>query len=125
MLVLARQRFGVPLDSKNETMARALEPFDEPVLCRGINNQPFAEVSDGLVVRRVDLQGLLSDDLPELRPKMDDYSMTTRVSFRTLLVSDRVGKLRDDILIQRAAQSYIDCLRAATDSQKGQIAVAC
>ena len=89
----------MPLDTKNETMARALESFDQPVLSRGIDNQPFAEISDGLVVRRVDLQGLLLNDLSELRPEMDDYSMSSLIFFGSLLVSDRVGKLGDDILI--------------------------
>ena len=53
-----RQNFRVPLHSKDEGMVRALNAFNQAIGRGGIDDQPFAELFDGLMVGRIDLQRL-------------------------------------------------------------------
>jgi hypothetical protein len=99
-------------------MIETLNSFDQSVLRRGVDTQSPADLTDGLMVSRVDCQGLLLDDLPEAGPRMNFYRMAGFASLGSLFVLVGVRKLRRDILIKRPAQGDIDRLRAAANSQK-------
>ena len=82
-------------------MVGALKPFDQSIFRGSIDDQPLTDFSDGLVVGRIDLQGLPLDDLPEVCPRMNYYRMTAFVFFCSELVLGSVWELGRDILVER------------------------
>ena len=49
-------------------MVRALNAFNQAIGCGGIDDQPFAELLDGLMVGRVNLQRLSLEDFSQSSP---------------------------------------------------------
>jgi hypothetical protein len=49
------ENFRVPLDAQDERMGDAFNPFDDAIVGDRVDDQAFAELFNGLMVRRVDL----------------------------------------------------------------------
>src|SRR5918996_468771 len=118
-----RQHFRMPLQAKDKLMIGAFDSFDHAVLSNRIDDYTATEFFDRLVVPCVHLQSLSLDNFVELRAVLHENSVNITCLACASLMLARAGKLRRDVLIQRAAQSDVYRLRAAADAENRQVAL--
>ena len=80
------KRFGVPLDTQDETVALALYPFDNAVIGNRIDDQSLPKLFYGLMMAGIDLYTAALNDGVETRPRDNVDIVTAGVFFLALFV---------------------------------------
>ena len=85
------KRFRMPLDAQNETVARALNPFDNAIVGNRVDDQSLPEVFYSLMMAGIDLYAAALDDRVEtcLRDNVDVVAAVA--FFLALFVCQRGG----------------------------------
>src|SRR6266498_730994 len=113
----------MPLHADVERMRWILDPFDDAVGSERGDTQPFADVTDRLVMRGIHVQLLFTEDLGEQGAIFDEDVVTMAVA-RLAGVLDIAAHLGVDVLDQSAAGGNIHHLHAETNAESRDAAFA-
>ena len=111
----------MPLHAEDEAVLGAFDTFDDTVSSDGVDDEPAAELLDGLMMGCIDLQISPAEDFEKPRAGFDPNRVIDCVWLTAALVGGGGGKLDRDVLVKRSAQSDIDRLGAAANTQYRKI----
>jgi len=114
----------VPLDGKEERLARILERLDDPVRRMRRDRKAVGDAAAGLVVVGVHGGPRLAEDLGKPRAAADLHVVPRTFLEGLLRVADRRLGLRGEVLVEVAAERDVDDLDAAADAEDGHPALA-
>ncbi len=111
----------MPLHAKDEAVLGAFDTFDDTVSGDGVDDEPAAELLNGLMMGCVDPQVLPAEDFEKPRAGFNPNRVVESVWLSAALVGAGAGKLGRNVLVKRSAQSDINRLGAAADAQYRKI----
>src|SRR6266568_8539624 len=113
----------MPLHADIKRMRRILETLNDDIRRERCDAKALADVPNGLVMRGVHVELLLTNDLREARAFFDEDVVTMTIG-RFAGMLDVGVQLGTDVLNQRAARSDIHHLYAETDAERRHSAFA-
>ena len=111
----------MPLHAEDEAVLGAFDAFNDTVSSDRVDDEATAELLDGLMMGGVDPQISPLEDFKKPRAGFDTNPVVDSVWLTAALVGGGGGKLGRDVLVKRSAQSDIDCLGAAANTQYRKI----
>src|SRR5689334_17327973 len=100
MSLPSRKRLGMPLHAQDETVARALYPFDNAIIGNRVDDQSFPKLFYGLMMAGIDLDTATLNDCVETCLWNNVDVVAAVAFFLALFVRQRGGQLRGDILVK-------------------------
>lgn len=116
----------MPLDSQSERIIEELDGLDDAVGSAGDMTRPWSQEADSLVVEAVDLDVRGAENAPE-EAILLHLDRMSQVIARQAIGGGMVhaaGVLILDILVDGAAQGYIDQLDAPANAENGEVRLA-
>src|SRR2546425_1098473 len=115
--------FGPLLRAEVEGMLGIFKAFDDAIRRVRCDAQSLAEVANGLVMRGVYFELLLTEDLAQASPLLHQHIVTMAVAWLAGVI-DLCFHFGRDVLDQCPARRHVHHLHAETDPQRGNASLA-